>query len=611
MDTTSLMEQLMSLARSADLLDRSRGLLLGAAAGDALGWPQEQRSGIVGGRKARETSPKMTFRAWSRWSGTQYAKYQDAVAAGEYSDDTQLLLATARSCLRGDAWWTWLTDVELPAWPLYQRGGGRAVLTACRSWQSSTPPWQGPERKVRSYFAAGANGVAMRIAPHALATLDDHSPKRLVSRVLMDGILTHGHARALLGGVVYALAVRHTLLHQGAMKYGDLLDALTDEPIWTDPDQAVSSFPIEWLEQFEQNSETSFLVSWRNTVQEMRDLLAIADSSLKRAALADDEKTLSELGCFDPKKNGSGTITAVASIYLAARFSVRPSMGLLRSAFLANADTDTLASMTGALLGALHGSEWLSTLSRELQDRSYIEQISQWLISGRDEPPAQGSQGSASPADWMDSLISTGEAAEFYDGRPIQSLTSKLIRDIDPLTVTRFHLVTSDGQSLIIDNAVRNRRKTDQPKTEARKEPEAATTSKRAEDPAERRQTARATRVAIYVSNLARARWFYSEVLGIDVGGTDQVFYISPWIAVLQKTEEPAAHHGHGAQITVATSDPEPIFTMVEKHGIRVVPRGPRDIPGSLRILDPDGHEVLVWPSNDSRADRPSTPPSH
>ncbi|MFD7515077.1 ADP-ribosylglycohydrolase family protein [Streptomyces niveus] len=595
MDTPSLMEQLMSLARSTDLLDRSRGLLLGAAAGDALGWPQEQRSGIIGGRKAREIPPTMTFRTWNRWGGAQYAKYQDSVAAGEYSDDTQLLLATARSCIRGDAWWSWLTDVELPAWPLYQRGGGRAVLTACRSWQSATPPWQGPERKVRLYFAAGANGVAMRIAPHALATLDDDSPKQLVSRVLMDGILTHGHPRALLGGVVYALAVRHTLLHQGAMKYGDLLDALVSEPIWTDPDHAVSSVPVEWLEQFEGHSDASFLISWRKTVQEMRDLLEIANSSLGRAALADDEKTLHELGCFDPKKNGSGTITAAAAIYLASRFSVRPSMGLLRAAFLVNADTDTLASMTGALLGALHGSEWLSGLSKELQDRSYIEQIPQWLFSAHGELSTEVLKGSASPTSWMDSLIATGEATALYDGRPVRSVTSAPIHGNDSLTVTRYKLVTTEGQSLIIDNVIRNKNRDGRSKAKEGREPET-------EGLIERRQPSRATRIAIYVSNLVRARWFYSEVLGIDVGGSDQVFYIGPWIAVLQRAEEASPSHASAVQITVATPDPKHILVMVEKHGIRVVPRGPRDIPGSLRVLDPDGHEVLVWPSNDLRA---------
>lgn len=95
--------------------------------------------------------------------------------AGEYSDDTQLLLAVARACLAGNQWLEHLRVVELPFWPTYQRGGGRAALTACRAWQDSSPPWA--STKAASYFAAGANGAAMRIAPHVLATATEDAPR--------------------------------------------------------------------------------------------------------------------------------------------------------------------------------------------------------------------------------------------------------------------------------------------------------------------------------------------------------------------------------------------------------------------------------------------------
>lgn len=55
--------------------------MLGAAAGDALGWPQEQRSGIVGGQRSRQVEPKFEFRSWTRWAGTQFSRYEDPVAA--------------------------------------------------------------------------------------------------------------------------------------------------------------------------------------------------------------------------------------------------------------------------------------------------------------------------------------------------------------------------------------------------------------------------------------------------------------------------------------------------------------------------------------------------
>lgn len=47
--------------------------------------------------------------------------------------------------------------------------------------------------------------------------------------------------------------------------------------------------------------------------------------------------------------------------------------GFLKSAFLRSGDTDTLASMVGSILGALHGGDWLGDLGRRVQDRDYIE----------------------------------------------------------------------------------------------------------------------------------------------------------------------------------------------------------------------------------------------
>src|SRR5271170_4407033 len=108
-------------------VDAARGVFVGAAVGDALGWPQELRGGLKGGKKARESAePTLAFRPWTRNGGHYSHRYEDPVGPGEYSDDTQLLLATARACLTGTTWWNWLAEVELPTWPLYQRGGGGA-----------------------------------------------------------------------------------------------------------------------------------------------------------------------------------------------------------------------------------------------------------------------------------------------------------------------------------------------------------------------------------------------------------------------------------------------------------------------------------------------------
>ncbi|WP_331733854.1 ADP-ribosylglycohydrolase family protein (plasmid) [Streptomyces sp. NBC_01220] len=564
--------------------------MLGAAAGDALGWPQEQRSGIVGGQRSRQVEPKFEFRSWTRWAGTQFSRYEDPVAAGEYSDDTQLLLATGRACLRGEDWLRWLTDVELPAWPLYQRGGGRAVLKACHSWSSQTAPWDGSAESVASYFSAGANGVAMRIAPHVLATIGDPTTRRLIGRITQDGITTHGHTRALVGAVVYSLALRYTLRRQGTMEYGDLITDLLQSPAWEEPDAALDVLSNAWLQKFKENTGCGFRESWLLTAREMRDLLAIVQNSLNRAALADDEATLASLGCFDKKVNGSGTVTAAGACYLAARFAVRPSMGLLRSAFLSNADTDTLASMTGALLGALHGSEWLESLLPNLQDCEYIKTVSENLLNSQ----LQGFELPSAPQrldskKWLRDLPRRDAYDTFADGRRVTETQKVELKSSSKQLVTRLRFSLSDGQQVIIDRKERQGGSLE--RTVNRQ-----TKSENAHEQLQEMPTI-ATRVAVHVSDLGETRRFYSEVLGIEVGGSDQVVRLSPWLAFLQHPLESAKPMGAPIQITVSSPDTARVKLLVDKNQVSIAPRGPQDVADSLRVVDPDGNEVLVWPS--------------
>ncbi|MFD3837019.1 ADP-ribosylglycohydrolase family protein [Streptomyces sp. NPDC058642] len=569
-----------------------RGLLIGAAAGDALGWPQEQRSGIVGGRKARQVEPKLEFRPWLRWGGTQYSRYEDPVAAGEYSDDTQLLLATARACLNGADWFTWLTTVELPVWPVYQRGGGRAVLKAGHSWESSRAPWEGSVESVRSYFASGANGVAMRIAPHVVVTLSEASPQSLVSRVVRDGTATHGHARALLGAVVHALSLRHALKRQGTMEYGDLISELTDSPAWGNFELACAELPHEWLRQFEEYSNRSFREAWSSAAKEVENLLRICLKSLQRAALSDDEETLGALGCFDKSVNGSGTITAVAASYLAARFAARPSMGLLRSAFLPSADTDTLASMTGSLLGALHGPDWLASLSGELQDFRYLSEISEKLILTPSRRVETASGDRSTVKEWLRSLGNGREMKDFVDGRGISEVHVSELKSSTRQQMERYRVTLEDGQSLIID------RREAKGKSVSRSVG-VSQDSDQLEFPEHEKEgdALVPTRIAVHVADLASTRRFYGEILGVRLTVSEQVIYVTPWLAFLQHPNMPGDLKSGPIQITITSSDTGRVKNLVEKYKIPLVPPGPRDVDGSLRVIDPDGNEVLIWPT--------------
>lgn len=360
-----------------NLASRARGVFLGAAVGDALGWPQEQNSGIVGGNQNRHIEPKVEFRAWARYGGSQYQKYVEPVEAGAYSDDTQLILATARALQTID-WFATLTNTELPQFLLYQRGAGGATLRSCRSWANGQAPWEGgttqkAQKAQRQYFAAGGNGVAMRIGPHAIACASGHRDE-LVARVVTDGAATHGHPRALVGAAAYAVALHLLLTTEGTLEYGELAEAVEADDSWQQPRIALGALPEQWVDAAT-HLQPDIVAWWETAVHETRQLLSRTQDGMKSGILGNDLDVLEKLGCFDRRVNGAGTVSAIGAIYLASRNAPRPMSGLVRAAFMQQADTDTMASMTAGLLGALHGPDWLGPLASSIQDRAYLEEL--------------------------------------------------------------------------------------------------------------------------------------------------------------------------------------------------------------------------------------------
>jgi ADP-ribosylglycohydrolase len=532
---------------------------LGAAVGDALGWPQEQRSAIVGGARSRNVKPQAAFREWRRNSGTQFGRYVETVGAGEYSDDTQLLLAVARACGRGDAWFDHLTGVELPAWLSYQRGGGGAVLTAARAWLNGHAPWVGGSKQANPsrYFAAGANGVAMRVAPHALTSCDS-PPEELVARVVRDGITTHGHPRALLGGVLQGLTLWSLLRQSATLGYGELVQQLRDEPSWRRV-QLDDVLPREWLNAYEQHTKSRAQDDWTETVNEVEAMLDVAETALARGALADDEATLAELGCFDPKVNGSGTVSAVAALYLVARSAARPMSGLLGAAFLRNADTDTLASMVASTLGALHGPDWLGELASEVQDAAYIESCALPAASPSTRGQAelfsvgQAASDGATPARVSSSdlnrvvrLLEDPVAQEgvFVDGRPFAVLERTKLETKTKASVARYRLRLADGQTIVIDRLRRTPTRSD-----VRAEVEQGESSSAPARP----EPALIRRVNVLVRDLGTMATFYRNVLGLPVRGHgDGIVDIG---AGLRLRADPGKRQGAGVLIEVEADD--------------------------------------------------------
>lgn len=433
--------------------DRAVGSLVGAAIGDALGWPQEPRGGLVGGARARANRPpKPEFTGWNRNAGSRFLRYQERVQPGEYSDDTQLMLAVARSCLKGDLWLRHLTKCELPAWPTYQRGGGRAVLSAANAWGAGVPPWEARpgqrSQQLDAYFAAGANGAAMRIAPHALWLAQRAEGPALRRRVMRDAITTHGHPRAIIGAMCLAATISIALAAREPLVQDELIAAAASglAPLSAVADE----LPAAWADPTRQ---AWFEATWEDTLREMRELLKVAQQSVARGSMSNVSDTLRELGATG-EFSGSGTHSVVAAIYLASRAGARPMAGLLQAAFEPNIDTDTVASMTASVLGAVHGMRWLEPLL-EVQDLSYIADIANRLAapSGALDQLGQPDEEPVSVRQFQRELDRGADSGLFVDGRRFRLLERSPLSESP--WVVRYRLELSDGQTVVVDRAKR------------------------------------------------------------------------------------------------------------------------------------------------------------
>lgn len=351
--------------------EKCQGAMVATAIGDALGWPYER----VQNKAPNQNSPSDMFVGWS-WTIRFPHWHQEPILPGEYSDDTQMVLAVARSILT-EKWEYHFTKHELPFWLSYERGGGSALKKAAKACKENKILWR--QKNPKDYFAAGGNGAAMRILPHVIEGYRDRSISDILSDVIKDSIITHGHPRALLGATSFAYALYYLLNKEDVLKYGELASAVIESrDIWGKmPDTDNLS---EWLQTAIEKSGYDYHQVWNQTVDHMIAQLEFISDSLQKGLIIDDKKILTDLECFS-KVNGAGDVAALAAIFLASKYANNPVLGLKIPAFSKGMDTDTIASMTGALLGMLGGTNWIPSEWKSVQDYDCLVRITELLMA--------------------------------------------------------------------------------------------------------------------------------------------------------------------------------------------------------------------------------------
>lgn len=353
--------------------DRFQATLLFGAVGDSLGWPTEFLS-TRGRRRPPFSFPVRDFVRWRKMVGGRWWGYLEEIGPGEYSDDTQLTLAVARSINRdGQFQPETFAYSEMPLWLHYERGGGRSVKAAARNLLRRQSAWDNNFFRTSAvdFRSAGANGAAMRMGPIALTCVG--SEEKLIADAFLNTVITHGHPRAIFGAILIGLAIRFELLANEhappSLELADyLLDSLPAARTFIRQDKRAQDWIDRWQRRKPELREP-FLETWDRVQTEVEGYLSIVDTF----GSGDQREYYERIGALNPQTKGSGTSSVCAALFQYLKPDETPLEKVLGAVNTLDSDTDTIAAFVGALVGARSGLGGLpSELTDKVQDREYL-----------------------------------------------------------------------------------------------------------------------------------------------------------------------------------------------------------------------------------------------
>lgn len=372
MNGERLFDSVVEIDKYEKLRDQIAGVLLGAAVADALGWPTEFIKTETQARRLLSTKYVSDFRPWEKKTGGRFYTYIDYIQPGEYSDDTQLTLCTSR-CIKADGSFDALrfSKVELPHWLQYARGGGGTITRAARAISRREAEWDNNFFEFESrgrhydYTQAGANGGAMRISPHVLANINHEL--FATKGILQNIVITHGHPRAIWGGLLYGKCL-FILLSDKPKSVEHFLRDLESFTISFEL-RTIADELESWMTHWSKRSGQPFTSAFDQTRKEVLDFISIISQSRTQPL----EKTYEKLGCFAPSTKGSGTATVAAAISVFLKHGGDYEHAVLETINMLGSDTDTIGSMVGAMIGASKGhialpDRWVNVM----QDYGYF-----------------------------------------------------------------------------------------------------------------------------------------------------------------------------------------------------------------------------------------------
>lgn len=363
--------QTASTSLNAQRVQRVVNSALWAAAGDALGWISEltDQRGL---RRRAGADAVTTPVEWRRRIGGKFGPTV-ILPEGTYSDDTQLRLAVCRA-IRGTGEFDVeaFAKIELTVWTCYALGAGNGTMGAASNLTKSNVAWFSNfhgRGKRSGYFTSGGNGAAMRIQPHVWKSSGARGSAYIID-VVRDAIVSHGHPTGFCGAVFHALCLDYAL-NQGDVPGPNIWREFADQ--LREINRAVrqdSNLEMFWRSAWEEGAGVPLDEAVAQIREDYSVLVSRIANSLTKEPSVAYQRVVEAVGGFEDRTRGSGVGTSLAAVALAWLYRENSNESALAvAANTLNSDTDTIASMAGAILGAAQPQP----LRWKLQDREYIE----------------------------------------------------------------------------------------------------------------------------------------------------------------------------------------------------------------------------------------------
>lgn len=356
---------------------------LWSAYGDALGFMTElaDRSGV---RRRTGQEEVTSLRPWVRRIGGRFGT-DIRLPAGCYSDDTQLRLATARAIARdGTLDVEAFSKVELTVWRAYALGGGRGTKAAAEALAKPNTHWQSNffESRGQRYLDSGGNGAAMRIQPHAWVACSSADPVEMLQQVVRNCITTHGHPTAIVGSCFHALCVHRAVRDARVPETKELQEFaayLAELPRVIAADEALGAL---WKPVWERHAARSLADALLHSQRELREDLGKLERVMSRAGSAAAaiiyQEAVDALGATRAEWKGSASKTAVLAAFLSLVGQDASHEVLAVAANTLATDTDSIASMAGAIIGGAAAAD----PPEQVMDFEYISEQARCLSEG-------------------------------------------------------------------------------------------------------------------------------------------------------------------------------------------------------------------------------------